>query len=44
VRSEVLTVVAIKGAVIQDARLLGLIEIHGRFGGSYFLELQGRRL
>jgi hypothetical protein len=40
----VLTVVAINGAVFQDAMMFGLIEIHRRFGGSYFLELRGRGL
>lgn len=34
--------VATKDAVFEDAMLLGLIEIHGCFGGRYFLELWGR--
>jgi hypothetical protein len=36
------TVLATKGTLYEDALLLGLIEIHGCFGGTYFLELRGR--
>jgi hypothetical protein len=42
VSATMLTVVATKGAIVEDAMLLSLIEIHGCFGGRYFLELQGR--
>jgi hypothetical protein len=41
---KVLTVVATKGAIFENAVLLSLIEIHGCFEGRCFLELQSRSL
>jgi hypothetical protein len=41
---EVLTVVVMKGTIFWDIMLCSALKVNRRFGGTYCLDLQGRRI
>jgi hypothetical protein len=41
---EVLTVVVMKSTIFWDIKLCSLLKVNRRFGGTYRLHLQGRRI
>jgi hypothetical protein len=44
VGTEVPTAVTISSTVFWDVTPCSQVEVHGRFGRTYFLHLQGRRI